>query len=86
MAALAVISFAVAINVVMGVFVARAKRRAVKLLFIHLPVPVLIWLRHELALDTYFIIFTITAAIAGLLTGKWLSTRWEQSRQRERES
>ncbi len=75
MAGIALLSLVLCVNLAMGVCVARSRSRAAKLLFIHLPVPAIIWLRHELDLDPGFIVLTLTTAIAGLLAGKWLYTR-----------
>lgn len=74
-AAVAVLAFALVLNVVMGVCVARSKRAYAKLFFIHAPVPVLIWLRHDLELDTWFAVVTFLTAIGGLLIGRWAYRR-----------
>jgi ABC-type microcin C transport system permease subunit YejB len=60
------------INIPMGILVAKSKNLALKLLFIHMPVPILIVLRKTWQLEKYFIAVVILFAILGLLTGKWV--------------
>ena len=69
---LAIILLSFLINIPMGMLVAKSKKLALKLLFIHLPVPVLILLRQTWQLEEFFIAVIILFAIPGLLAGKWM--------------
>ena len=75
---LAIILISFFINLPMGMLVARSKKVALKLLFIHLPVPVLIIFRKRWELENYYIAVIILFAVFGLLAGKWLHQRWPQ--------
>ena len=72
---LAIILISFVINSPMGMLVARSKKLALKLLYIHLPVPVLIVLRKTWQLEKPFIAVIILFAVLGLLTGKWMHKR-----------
>ncbi len=69
---LAIILISFLINTPMGMLVARSKKMALKLLYIHLPVPVLILLRKAWQLEKSFIVVIILFAILGLFAGKWV--------------
>ena len=77
---MAIILISFLINIPMGMLVAGAKNLALKLLFIHLPVPILILLRKTWQLEKLFIAAIILFAILGLLTGKWIYKRRSQAR------
>ena len=76
---LAIILISFLINIPMGMLVARSKKVALKLLYIHLPVPVLFLLRKTWQLEKSFIAVIILFAILGLFAGKWVRKRWPQS-------
>jgi hypothetical protein len=64
--------FAYAINLPMGALMAKSKKLIMKLVYIHLPVPILVALRKTWQLDDTFIVVIIGSAILGLLSGKYL--------------
>ena len=72
---LAIILIAFVINIPIGILVARSKKTALKLLYIHLPVPVLMMLRKTWQLEKSFIAVVILFAIIGLLAGKLVHKR-----------
>jgi len=76
---MAIILISFLLNIPMGMLVDGAKNLALKLLFIHLPVPILILLRKTWQLEKLFIIAIILFAIIGLLTGKWMNKRRSQN-------
>lgn len=76
---IAIILISFLINIPMGMLVAGAKNPALKLLYIHLPVPILILLRKTWHLEKIFIAAIILFAILGLLTGKWMYKRRSQN-------
>ena len=76
---LAIILIAFVINIPIGILVARSKKTALKLLYIHLPVPVLMMLRKTWQLEKSFIAVVILFAIIGLLAGKLVHKRRTQN-------
>jgi len=72
---LAITLIAFLINIPMGILVARSKKIALKLLFIHLSAPILMVLRKTWQLEKFFIAVIILFAITGHLTGKWVHKR-----------
>ncbi|MDM8553205.1 hypothetical protein QUF75_00525 [Desulfococcaceae bacterium HSG7] len=75
----AIILIAFLINIPMGILVARSKKTALKLLYIHLPVPVLMVLRKTWQLEKPFIAVIILFAIMGLLAGKQVHKKRTQN-------
>jgi len=61
----------------MGVLVAGTKQIWLRVLYIHLPVPVLFILRKTWQLEKQFIAVIILFAVLGLLAGKRLHKRRE---------
>lgn len=69
---LAIIFISFFINIPMGMLIAGTKQVWLKLLYIHLPVPVLFILRKTWHLEKPFIAVIIFFAVLGLLGGKRL--------------
>ena len=64
--------FAYAINLFMGILVAKSKRLIIKLVYIHLPVPIMLTLRKTWQLEESFLVVIIIFAILGLLSGQYI--------------
>ena len=75
----AIILLSFLINIPMGMLVARSRKVALKLLYTHLPAPVLIMFRKTWQLEKPFIAVIILFAVLGLLAGKWMHKRSQQN-------
>lgn len=62
--------FTLILNIPFGYFRGKSKKYSVKwILYIHLPVPVVIYLRHLAGISYYFIPLMLAAAVFGQFTG-----------------